>query len=286
MREQLVRAATFLSDRRHFLGRFAATTAVVMTGGLGLRYQTAGQGVPGEVNTLVPAIRGRQHGITTYRVRQNDSGNMVRTEAALLAETGTVLGRVVRRRHYARVLNPSGRAIRQVEREVSELTFLTETLVVDRVGPRFAVTYNGQPLGDVVVGNDATKRADPAVLAWTQQRQQLLRALSDISNDIDRMLPVTREIASGSLSFGADTLHAQTFCISPQEVICSDQHAYCDEYAYTRSDACEQATMCANNNCWTNYCTGCCNMHDCDCGCVFDDLWCWCNRAGHICECV
>ena len=74
MKEQLVRAATFLSDRRHFIGRFAATTAVVMTGGLGLRYRTAGQGVQGDVNTLVPGIRGRQHGITTYRVRQVDSG--------------------------------------------------------------------------------------------------------------------------------------------------------------------------------------------------------------------
>ena len=114
MREQLVRAATFLSDRRHFLGRFAATTAVVMTGGLGLRHRTAGQSVPGEVNTLIPGIKGRQHGIATYRVRQMDSGNIVRTDAALLNEAGADLGRVVRGREYTRTLNPNGRAIRQV----------------------------------------------------------------------------------------------------------------------------------------------------------------------------
>ena len=287
MKEQLVRAATFLSDRRHFIGRFAATTAVVMTGGLGLRYRTAGQGVQGDVNTLVPGIKGRQHGITTYRVRQVDSGNVVRTDAALLAATGTVLGRAVRTREYSRELNPSGRAVRRVTREVNELTWLTETLVVDRRGPRFRVTYNGQPLGDVVLDAGAARRADPTVLAWTQQRQELLRLLSDINSDVDQMLPVSREIASAGLTFGPETVHAQTFCVPPQEVVCSDQHISCTEYAYTRSDACEQATSCAHSNCWNNYCTGCCHMHDdCDCGCIWDDFWCTCNRAGHLCDCV
>ena len=150
MREQLVRAATFLSDRRHFIGRFAATTAVVMTGGLGLRYRTAGQAVPGEVNTMVPALKGRVHGIGTYRVRQIDSGNVVRTDATLLAETGGVLGRIARRREYARELNPNGRAIRRVARELNELTWMNETVVNDRDGGRFEVTYNGQRIGNVV----------------------------------------------------------------------------------------------------------------------------------------
>ena len=277
MREQIVRAAPFLSDRRHFLGRVAATTAIVMTGGIGLR-RVAGQNAPSEVNTAVPAMKGRQHGIVDlprppnrFWCRGSHGSSTAQWHRRRSGQAGGP-------REFRREDNQSGRTIRRVAREVTELTWLSETLVVEAVGSQIHVTYNGHPLGTV---NGANRQADPAVLAWTKQRSQLLQIISDINSDVAAMLPLTREVASGALSFGAEPLLAQC------DVLCGQDYTTGDGDSRSRSSACEDATEDANINCWNNYCAGCCAWQgDCNCWCAEGDFWCWCHRSGRYCECV
>ncbi len=53
---------------------------------------------------------------------------------------------------------------------------------------------------------------------------------------------------------------------------------------WTRSACCASALQDAHNQCWTQYCIGCCELRSCDAACGFDDYFCaTCGVSGRNC---
>jgi hypothetical protein len=142
--------------------------------------------------TDVPAVRGRQWGMSTYRLAVTGQGTTsLRVEAQLVDDLGKRIGEFVRVRHFENSDDPE--FDRPKQREQCRLEWGRETVEIDTdaVTGTFRVKYNGIDVGEARVGPDQ-KTIEPRLSAFTKERRELLEIASAVGDDIDKVWPAHR----------------------------------------------------------------------------------------------
>jgi len=261
-------------NRRQFVGRVSGATAIMVASGLGFKFTPARKGE--RLASLSGTDALQRFGVSKYRIRFVDvSGGRRRVEADLLGARGDVVGRFKGVESKRRGTRPEDALIER------ELALPNESLAVriDKETKTFHVSHNQKSLGEA---RPETASITPELKAFTEQRPELLRFLSEVHHEIGMSL---RDLAPASLVITQNVVDAACVCL-PKNTHCDD-HCYDFDYDEFRSYACANAKAAVQACCKSKaFGQSCCNISDCDCGCFPDtDFFCVCHVAGDALSC-
>ena len=261
-------------NRRQFVSRVSGTTAIMVASGLGFKFTPAKKGE--RIASLSSTDALRRFGISKYRIRLVDvAGGRRRVEADLLGTGGDAVG------HFKGVdTTVRGKSADPVAER--ELTLPNESLAVriNKETRTFHVSHNRRPVGEAGL---APASITPQLQAFTVERPDLLRFISEVNHDIGKSL---RDVAPASFVITQNVVEAETCVCLKQHQSCSD---YCWDISYDelKSNACDESKATVQACCKSKpFGQSCCQTSSaCNCDCVSGDFFCWCHFWGNALQC-
>jgi hypothetical protein len=262
-------------DRRQFIGRVSGATAIMVASGLGFRFTPAKKGE--RLASLSSADATRRFGVSKYRIRYVDtSGGRRRVEADLLGSGSNVVGRFVG-------AETMGRGTSDIDAIAErELTLGDESIAirVDKSAKTFRVSHNRAVVGEASV-QSGREGLDSRLQAFTAERADLIRFIGEVNQDIATSLS---DLAPASFTLTSNVVEAACVCL-PKHTHCNNYHEGNGCFREVRSQGC----MCANDEvsamCGSSPFGSCCQGPYCDCGCVVEDLYCYCQSWANSLSC-